>query len=422
MAARPIDQNTLEEKIIRLGIVGFWPVYLVGGLYVLGAVIGWTVLAIVLLRWFVEGAEAFNSPPVLSYLWVVGMLLLALALLISHNNWNLGPGQTVKSFIGWMKGWALLALFICLGSVIKINTAHISRAVCITAFAAIPFFLISLTVYVFGGPEVLLVSPLQAVGGPGPEYFEIRFFGLNPETGMPRWFFFAPWAPAAGLLGCLFMVISLQEQHALWRNLGVLGCVLMVVCSQSRAGLAIILMIVPILLVLKYIRFSYSLAALGLLLPLVFLLGSPLIEGIIDLLQQVKDSRPGSTRVREALAEIALQRWSSEAPIWGHGIVEPGPKIVEHMPIGTHHSWYGLLFTKGLLGAIGLAVPLLCTFVYLFIAAQRSVHAVAGFGLILVISLYSFFENLEILAYLYWPALLWIGFCLNPCNDEPKTV
>jgi len=34
--------------------------------------------------------------------------------------------------------------------------------------------------------------------------------------------------------------------------------------------------------------------------------------------------------------------------------------------------------------------------------------------MIIVFICYSFFENLEILAFIYWPALLWIGMALNP--------
>jgi hypothetical protein len=34
-----------------------------------------------------------------------------------------------------------------------------------------------------------------------------------------------------------------------------------------------------------------------------------------------------------------------------------------------------------------------------------------------VIVSYSFFENLEILSYLYWPALFWIGIAFNPLKN-----
>ncbi len=415
MATRALDRSTLEEKLIWFGIVMTWPVYAIGGLYVLGAVLGWLVIGLCLLRLAVEGVGAYNRVPTLVWVWVVAMLMMEVALLVGHIDWSLGLGKTIKSSIGWAKGWALIALFILLGSMLRFNVALLSRACCIVAAQAIIFFIISLSVYIVGGPETLFVSPMR-VFGPGPEYFELRFFGINPETQLPRWFFFAPWAPATGLMSCLMLLICLSEEDRRWRFIGVAGCVLMVLLCQSRAGLAIFILIVPMVYFLGRLRVPWVILLMATALPLLFLLGYPLIEYVLDSYQQIRDSRPGSTRVRSALANIAMQRWWHEAPIWGHGTVERGPKIVEHMPIGTHHSWYGLLFTKGIVGAASLAIPMLMTVVYLLVEAQRSAQAATGFGLIMVLVLYSFFENLEILAYLYWPALLWIGYTLNPVN------
>lgn len=79
------------------------------------------------------------------------------------------------------------------------------------------------------------------------------------------------------------------------------------------------------------------------------------------------------------------------------------------MPIGTHHSWYGSLFTKGIVGAVALAVPMFISAIHLLFEAQFSRKAESGFGLMLILVLYSLFETLEILAYLSWSALLWIG-------------
>ncbi len=419
MAAPSINKSTAEALLIWFAIVGFWPAYLIGGLYVLGSVIGWAVFAIVALRIFVEGKYTINPVPVLVWVWVAAMLMMEVALLIGHSEWSLGIAKTIKSSIGWAKGWALMALFIALGATLKIDFRLLTRGVCITSMLAIPFFIIGVLMFAVGGPDVLFVSPLQAVG-PGPEFFELRFFGLNPESGRPRWFFFTPWAPAAGLLSCLFVVICLQEEDAKWRIAGVAGCLLICLASQSRAGLAIMLLVLSFLLVYRRLGLARSLIALGVAIPIVGLLGYPLIEGILDFIQGVKDSRPDSTRVRSALAEIALQRWQLEAPVWGHGIVERGPKIVEHMPIGTHHSWYGLLFTKGFVGAVSLAVPLLLTLIYLILSAHESRQALAALGLVLVLLMYSFFENIEILVYLYWPALLYIGYALQPLNSHSR--
>ncbi|MBT8388451.1 MAG: O-antigen ligase domain-containing protein, partial [Altererythrobacter sp.] len=72
----------------------------------------------------------------------------------------------------------------------------------------------------------------------------------------------------------------------------------------------------------------------------------------------------------------------------------------------------------GLLGAVALAVPLAITFVFLLAKAQSERLARAGLGLTVTLALYSFGENLEILAYLYWPALVMIGITLKPASEN----
>jgi hypothetical protein len=124
-------------------------------------------------------------------------------------------------------------------------------------------------------------------------------------------------------------------------------------------------------------------------------------------------ARAESSRVRAALGRIAVDRWQNEAYWFGHGVVEKGPHLVEYMPIGSHHSWYGLLFVKGLAGAIALAVPMFWTLAGCIVLATRSRLGQTALAMILVYWLYSFGENLEVLTYITWPALLVIGIAFR---------
>ncbi|HEY9846824.1 MAG TPA: hypothetical protein V6D03_11580, partial [Candidatus Caenarcaniphilales bacterium] len=121
-------------------------------------------------------------------------------------------------------------------------------------------------------------------------------------------------------------------------------------------------------------------------------------------------ARAGSSRVRNALGRMAVDRWWNEAPLWGHGIVETrGPRVVKFMPVGSHHAWFGLLFSKGLVGFITFAIPLLCSFIDLLSKAQKSRIARVGLSMILVLFIFTFAENIEYLAYIYWPGLVMLG-------------
>ncbi len=100
--------------------------------------------------------------------------------------------------------------------------------------------------------------------------------------------------------------------------------------------------------------------------------------------------------------------------------MERGPHLVEYMPIGSHHTWYGLLFVKGIVGFYSLAIPMLMSLMVLLIKAQRYAVGEAGLAVLLILFLYTFGENLEILAYLYWPGLIIMGLAFYATKDRPE--
>ena len=85
------------------------------------------------------------------------------------------------------------------------------------------------------------------------------------------------------------------------------------------------------------------------------------------------------------------------------------------MPIGSHHTWAELLFVKGIVGFCGLAIPLGWSFVDLWLKSldPRRSTAKVGVSIVMILFLYTFGENLEILDYLYWPGLLIMGIAFQ---------
>ena len=415
-------QTTAEAKLIYWALIATYPIYAIGGLYITGSALGWVILGIILLRALVEGKNVFGSVPIIVWLWVIGMLVMLLSLWIAHAQWSLGIAKTIKSTVGWAKGWALIAIFPLLGSLVSIKPESVVRGACIVCKHTAIFGFLTFLLYSLRIPGHLFVSPLQMLGGAGDIFFTVSFYGMNPETNAGRWQFFAPWAPAAGLLSCILIIFCLQEKDKNLRNWGVIGCCIMVLLSQSRAGLAIFITIVPIFLLAKHLKNPWVLITLGIVVPIVLVLGEPLYELVMDSYQQVKESRPASTRVRSALENLAVQRWQAEAPTWGHGAVESGDKLVEFMPIGSHHTWFGLLFIKGLVGLIALAIPMGLSVIYFLFYFQKNSQVRAALCFLIVFVCYSFFENLEILAYLYWPALFWIGMAFKQIQSRRSYV
>lgn len=422
MTTQQLNLNSSEEKLIWYGLTLTYPFFAFGGLYIMGSVLGWMIFAVVLLRWYVNGKDKSSAIPAIVWLWVIGGFFMLLALLIAHSNWDLGIAKTIKSSIGWAKGWALMPLFLFIGAFVDIKPQLVIRAVCILSFHTLIFAVVTIVLYAVGIYGDLFISPLKIIGGPGESFFTVSLFGLNPETGVGRWRFFTPWAPAAGFMACIFLIFTCQEKECFWKNTGLLGSFVMCLLSQSRVGWVIYIALTPLCFFSKYFKNPVMLIVIGLTIPVITLLGESLFYWINSTYLDIKASRPDSTRVRNTLKALALQRWETEAPIWGHGIVEKGPNIVKGMPIGSHHSWYGLLFVKGIVGLFALAIPLAFTCIYLFWNSLKSQICYTAALMAVVIICYSFFENLEILSFIYWPALLWMGIALNPLKSGEQYV
>lgn len=410
------------ERLISATIQSTWLLWLIGGLYIAGPALGWVLALLAARELYVaperERALRAPKPGFAIKLWLCGMAAMLVVLWIGHSNFDLGVGKTIKSSIGWAKGWALLALFPFAASVLTIRPEIIYRAVCKLGLQTLIVLPVFIAAPFLGLPETLWVSPLQILGGSGPEYFATTLYTLEPGTNSPRWQFFAPWSPAAGMIAVVYVLLSAQEKALGWKSIGIAAGIALALLSQSRLALVALIVIIPALYVLGRARNPALWIAAAPVALLLGFFGLSIGEFADQLMSDFRGARADSSRVREALGRIAMERWANEAPWFGHGIVENGPHMVEYMPIGSHHSWYGLLFVKGIAGAIALAVPLIASLCVLALKGTSSRLSRTAFGMMLVLALYSFGENLEILSYLYWPALIIIGLGLKGTGES----
>jgi O-Antigen ligase len=407
----------VAERLIVGTIGATWALWLVGGLYLAGPILGWVLALLAARAWYLAPALplAQRPPalPLLLWLWAGGMLAMLFILLLGHANFDLGVGQTIKSAVGWAKGWALLALFPIAGFALPVRLEAVARAVTRLARQSLwllPLFLIA---PIIGLPETLWVSPLKILGGSGDEYFAATLYTREPGVGTARWQFFAPWSPAAGMVALVHLMLARAEPDARWRWAGYAAALAMILLSQSRLALVALVVILPVLALAGQVRRPSLWFAAALAVMLAAWAAPDLLALIDRLTNDFSSARADSSRVRAALGRIAIERWQSEAFWFGHGIVEKGPHLVEYMPIGSHHSWYGLLFVKGLAGALALAVPMIASLFVALAAATRSKAGQTGLAMVLLLWLYSMGENLEMLAYLTWPALIGIGIMLR---------
>ncbi|MEO9913058.1 MAG: O-antigen ligase family protein [Parasphingorhabdus sp.] len=424
MVQTPHHPQNSPERLVYHTILATWLLWLVGGLYIAGPVLGVALSLQALYFYYIAPAlpkaQRLDRPHGAINIWFGGMVAMLGILLVGHLNFGLGAAATIKSSIGWAKGWLLIALFIFAGAVLPIRPEVIYRAICKTGKYTIFLLPIFLAAPFIGLPDTLWVSPLKIIGGSGSEYFKATLYTLEPGSGAPRWQFFAPWSPAAGMVGLVYFICALQEKNVRWKAWGIAAALAIIILSQSRLALVGLIIIGPMPFLLQQITRPII---WFLVLPIVLLAGwfaLDLLEMFNLAKSEFSGARADSTRVRETLGRIAVERWQSEAFWFGHGIVERGPHLVEYMPIGSHHSWYGLLFVKGIFGFLALAIPFCVSILLLVRSALTTDLGRVGLPMITLLLMYSFGENLESLAYLYWPALILIGMALQNCGTRPS--
>lgn len=423
-----ITPANVPERLIWWSITWIYPIWVVGGLYVVGSVLGWLLLFCLLIKLLAQDETTPESERLqvswVLWCWVAGMLLMEVALLAGHLDFNLGSAMIIKSSIGWGKGWAALALYPLAGC-LKIRAPLIYRAICIVGLHTLlitPVLLITPYLHL---PQVLYVSPLRMIGGPGNEFFDVPLYEIDGSTGDLRWRLFTPWGPALGMVGNVFFMLSLQEKNPRWKSAGLMGSLVMCLVCKSRLAQLSLVLVPLITAILGRLTRPAMLLILGFVSYLAGLLSPWILLSLEQFWDSFKSARAGSTRVRMALKRIAVYRWRAEAPLWGHGVVEKGPHLVEGMPIGSHHTWAGLLFVKGAAGFVALAVPMLASFVDLLIRSMDARRQLArvGLSILIILFLYTFGENLEILVYLYWPGLVVMGLAHQESlpEDQPPS-
>ncbi len=352
--------------------------------------------------------------------WSLGMFAMALALTLAHIDFDLELGQFVKSMFGWIKGWGLIGAFIFAGADLHIKQNVIFRASNVLALQSLLLTPLLALIAISGAPSVLYTSPLYYLGGTGPLFFEVGTHTWDHNALGFRLHYFAPWSPAAAFCAHIGLVCGMFDRDRRWRWIGIASA--LVVCAMSQSRLSLIA--VPVLLVglplLSNVLRTWPATGAAILGTLGMLLLTQIKDALDDATQAFINARADSSRVRSALARMAYHRWETEAPIFGHGAVERGSHLVEFMPIGSHHTWHGLLFVKGAVGFLALAIPLGWSFCELLAKAQRDTTARAALGMVLVLLFNSFGENLEILAYLAWPGLLAIGIASSHKLRTPR--
>lgn len=408
--------QNFEEKVVWYSLIGTYVIFFLGAQYVVIPAIAW-ILALYACKKLWDQTK--DTPPeervvipLSIWVWLISVIIMEVGLIVAHIDFELGLFKIIASTVNWAKRWALFALFPLVGC-LKIRPTLLSRAVCIVCLQSLIFIPITYLFIVLHVPREFYVSPLKFLGG-GPVYYLVSLFNFDEDTNQIRIALFAPWAPALGLVSNVYFFLAREEPNRKWRWIGMIGCTAMTLVSVSRAA---ILGLIAIPFITWFLS-NFSKPAIqffsGISSFFFGIFAVTIIDSLTTFKEQLSKVRASSSKIRGLLADIAIYRWKTDAPIWGHGATEAkGPKLVASMPIGSHSTWAGLLYVQGLVGFITFVFPLLWSFVDLWIKAQKSKIAQAALSILLTILLFTVSESIGDLAYMFWPGLVMMGMAFN---------
>lgn len=368
------------------------------------------LINLVVFSWFAIGASQF-----------VAAFLNGIALD------NIGKG--LASCLGFgVTGWIFGGLAIAVGAAHGLGGARSVRA---TTWLG-GYILILATIAAvarMAGLHALYLAPTPAQlflpKSPSVQFYASTLVFQTEETlgeASTRLILFFPWATGLGLGGLAIAFISTLERDFRWRLIGFAGGAVGVVFSWSRIAIATLVGVGAILAFFRLPRL-WRLAVAGLLLVMLFVLA---LDGI-NPFAQVSDARSVANQARagSSLARDLIYQKSWEAflqsPIIGYGWVGESVHRIETLPIGSHSTIYGLLYTGGLPTFLAFAVAMLITFVAILWrvltcdsgASSRRNELLVGLGLVLCLAAYCPYEALYNLTLPCLFLFTWIGGCLD---------
>jgi O-Antigen ligase len=417
-----IKPQNWAERVIWYVIILSYPMYFLGLVFPVNTTLPWLMLINVGLRFWQQSdrtpiTDRIRIPPIV-WVWTIAALTVLVAMLVGLSDFNYDLNETIRSSLNWCREWALYPICLTLGSCLRIRPQIIYRAVCNLCAQSLVMLGLGVVAFVAKLPALIYNSPIERITQNGKLFYEVRLYVIDIDSGGVRFTLFTPWAPALGLVACIYFFLALQESHKGWKAVGIVGATAMILASVSRGAFIFL----PAAMLLIWMWISANRAYLQLVAAfLIFWFGlfsfsiGQAYEGAIE---GFKGARKSSSQLRDVIQRMGLDRWANEAPIWGHGKQIPGPKVLKGMPLGSHHTWIGLLFSHGIVGFAAILIASVTTVVLLARRAPVDPLARVALAIMLVVLFTSMGESMEKLAYLFWPALVLVGMVFRPQTES----
>jgi len=259
----------------------------------------------------------------------------------------------------------------------------------------------------------------------------VKFFHEETTLGATttRLVLMYPWAPALGVGSLGLTLVSSRCAHSGWRWAGMLGGWVGVIFSWSRLEQGAEMLAFAALSLLRAaptLRWSIVLPTMALASVLI-LFGTTPVDLMDSVYGSVNNVRAGSSLARDLIIE---ERWAAflRSPWIGYGGVGESGHPIENLPIGSHSTLYGTLYTGGLLVFVAFAAALLGLLASITwrlvretdIQRRKDLQVAWCLGMVLLITArYESLYSLSLPCYFYF---VWMGMALSPAAHQPSAL
>ncbi|ACK72960.1 conserved hypothetical protein [Gloeothece citriformis PCC 7424] len=423
--------QNLPEALIWYYIICTYLIYFIGAQSVFAPLLGLFLVAYLLLEWWEQSHKPISTQKIqislTTWIWILAVLTIGLTIIVGGINSGYGIGQIAKSFLnqGWLRVWGVLGLFMLVGS-LNIRPQLLTRAICILCLQSLIIVpIVCLATNILNVPDTLYTSPLQIFKGNVDGYTVRISYGEDGFIpGIERLVLLAPWPTPFGFLANIYFIMITQEPNKKLRYFSMFACLIMVILSGSRLALLCLIASLALVWILTHLTQPWLYLTAGVSFYCLGLWPNIVINSLRSFQSMFDNLRAGagnSTNARDIMVRVGIERWKNESPIWGHTPMAQDniPKPLVVTPIGSHHTWVGLLFDHGLVGCVAFGVAMTWSFINLLIKAQTSDYAKAGLGILITLTFFSFGEPIPTYTYLLWPGFLFLGILFKGNEKIP---
>ena len=359
----------------------------------------------------------------ITWFWWLTGAMQAVSVVVNWATTDLPLGSLMYRVGGaTVTGWFFIGAAIGVGKVYGLRSPLVVRAVCVLGLYLLILGLSSYLIAVASGLDSLTIrSPLAYLFPDKLPFVEnsliMRFFLIDETLGriIPRLILFYPWSVCLGFAGIAVFMIAWQDSDRRWRIIGMSGGLLGIIGSVSRAAIVAFLIAAAVNR-WQHIPRAYRYVAMmlaSLTATALLILDISVIDLVSDFYASVTAMRVGSSDARQLGYD---ESWLGflRSPVLGNGW--PGGYISDTipMPIGSHSSVYGVLYTGGLLTFLPLCLASAVTLIGLYHKSFSGRPANrAGLSIAVALVLLAYGEGIQSFALPAMFAFCWLGGALG---------